>query len=159
MGVAFLSEHPPWVDMLAAWHHAEWGHLYDDWTLASARAELATHARGGAFPTTLVWHDDGDLRGSVSLVEEDAPALRERGGPWLASLFVTPAARGRGLGAALVRAAVAQAARTGQARLCLFTPEHADFYRRLGWRSYDRAVLRGTPVELMAIDPSAAGAA
>lgn len=154
MAVVSLAECPHWVDTLAAWHHAQWGNLYADaWTLADARAELAAHAASAEdFPTTLVWLDGETVLGSVSLVAEDAPALADRGGPWLASLYVAPSARGRGLGAALVRAAVAQSMRAGLSRLCLFTPEHADFYARLGWREYDRAELRGTPVTLMTID-------
>ena len=158
MAIAFLADHAGLVDTLADWHHAEWGHLYADWTRDVARAELADHARRRDLPTTLVLVEQGELLGSVSLVLEDAPELSDRGGPWLASLFVVPQARGRGHGAGLVKAAVAMAAGAGVPRLLLFTPGQAAFYRRLGWRTFDRATLRGTPVELMAIAPTAAAA-
>jgi GNAT superfamily N-acetyltransferase len=152
--VRFLAELPGHVPTLAAWHHAQWGHLYDDWTLDVATAELQDHATRRAIPTTLLALEGETLLGSVSLVEEDAPELRDQGDAWLASLYVVPEARGRGLGQQLVRALVAFAAAQGIARLWLFTPEHAAFYARLGWRPHGRATLRGVDVQLMDIVPA-----
>jgi GNAT superfamily N-acetyltransferase len=149
-----LSAHPEHSSTLAAWHHAEWGHLYGDWTLATATAELADHASRRALPTTLLLVDGQVPAGSVSLVPEDAPELSEYGGPWLASLYVRPEVRGQGWGAQLAVAAVHLAAEQGVSRLLLFTPAHALFYRRLGWRAIERIPLRGTLVDVMEIAPS-----
>ena len=160
MRIEPLAAHPGRVDTLAAWHHAQWGHLYSHWTLAVCRAELAAHAaRAEGLPATLVALEGEALLGSVSLVFEDAPELQEHGSPWLASLYVTPEARGRGIGAALARAAVARAAAEGGGELFLFTPEHKDFYARLGWRPLARTALKGTAVDLMCILPAASQAA
>lgn len=159
MRIDFLDRHPGLVPTLADWHHAQWGHLYTHWTHAVASAELADHATRRGLPTTLVLMDGDELLGSVSLVLEDAPELCEHGSPWLASLYVRPEARGRGLGAKLVRAAVAQAAALGVEELFLFTPEHAGFYARLGWQPLARTALLGTPVDLMTIAPVRAVAA
>jgi len=156
MRIEPLADHPERVATLAAWHHAQWAHLYDDWTLQVASDELSDHASRRALPTTLVLLDGDDLLGSVSLVLEDAPDLQHLGSPWLASLFVRPEARGLGFGKALVRAAQTLAQQQGVSRLYLFTPEHADFYRKLGWAAFARTELRGTPVEVMAIEPGAA---
>ena len=153
MDIRFLADHPGHAPVLAQWHHATWGHLYDDWDLATATAELQDHATRRALPTTLVAEENGELLGSVSLVEEDAPELRGHGDAWLASLYVRPEARGRGLGADLVKALVRFAAGQGVERLWLFTPEHEDFYARLGWRHAGSATLRGVPVQLMDIQP------
>jgi N-acetylglutamate synthase-like GNAT family acetyltransferase len=123
-------------------------------------AELGEHAtRASGLPATLLALDGEELLGSVSLVFEDAPELQEHGSPWLASLYVKPQARGRGIGAALARAAVARAAQVGVDELFLFTPEHRDFYARLGWRPLARTALKGTAVDLMCIAPAAAQAA
>jgi len=151
-----LAEVPGHAATLARWHHAHWGHFYDPahWDLAIATAELEDHAGRRGLPTTLVAMDDGQLLGSVSLVQEDAPEFRDVGEAWLASLYVRPEARGRGLGARLVNACVALAAREGLARLWLFTPEHAGFYARLGWRPAGTATLRDMPVHLMDIVPA-----
>jgi GNAT superfamily N-acetyltransferase len=152
--IEFLDRHAGLAPTLAGWHHAQWGHLYDHWTLDVARAELADHATRRGLPTTLVAVEAGEPLGSVSLVLEDAPELCEHGSPWLASLYVRPEARGRGLGARLVQAAVAHAAALGVSELFLFTPEHAGFYARLGWRPLARTALLGTPVDLMTIAPA-----
>lgn len=158
MRIAPLGQHREHVATLAAWHHAEWGHLYDDWTLAAATSELQGHFSADSLPTTLVLLDAERLLGSVSLVLEDAPEFRDEGSPWLASLYVVPEARGHQHGVALVRAAVALAARLQLSQLLLFTPFHAGFYQRLGWQAVVRTTLKGTPVVLMQIDPLQAAA-
>jgi GNAT superfamily N-acetyltransferase len=160
MRIEAIDAHREHVATLAAWHHAQWGQLYSHWTLEVCRAELEQHAVGAsALPTTLLAFEGEDLLGSVSLVFEDAPELQEHGSPWLASLYVKPQARGRGVGARLARAAVAHAAEAGVEELFLFTPEHKDFYARLGWRPLARTALKGTAVDLMCIVPRAARAA
>lgn len=136
---------------LAHWHHAEWAALYAGWSEAEAFAELQAHAAGdGGLPSTLVALDEhGAPIGSVSLVVEDSPDLAAFPGPWLASLFVAPEARGRGLGQALVRALVAQAAAAGLPRLRLFTPWHRAFYERLGWSFEASARVGGQAVDVL----------
>ena len=154
MRIEPIAAHPGRVDTLAAWHHAQWGHLYSHWTYEVCREELAGHAaRESGLPTTLLALEGEELLGSVSLVFEDAPELQEHGSPWLASLYVKPEARGRCVGAALARAAVARAAAEGVGELFLFTPEHREFYGRLGWNPIARTALKGTPVDLMCIAP------
>ncbi len=140
---------------LASWHHAEWASLYADWSEADALAELQAHAAGdGVLPSTLVaLADDDTLLGSVSLVGEDSPELVAFPGPWLASLYVVPEARGRGLGEALVRALVARAAAAGFPRLRLFTPRHRAFYERLGWSFEANACVGGDTVDVLSRVP------
>lgn len=154
MHIAWIGQHPQHVAALARWHHAEWGPLYDDWTLQVATDELSDHTTRDTLPTTLLLLDGEALLGSVSLLREDAPALQDRGSPWLGSLFVRPEARGRGAGKILVEAAVVHAARQQVARLRLFTLWHEDFYAGLGWRTEERTQLHGTPVSIMAIEPA-----
>ncbi len=153
MRIEFLDQHAHHVATLAAWHHGQWGHLYDDWTREVAQAELAMQARQRELPTALVALDGAQVIGSVSLVLEDAAEFSGHGSPWLASLFVLQQARGRGVGAHLVRAAVNHAAHLGVEQLFLFTPLHAAFYQRLGWRQVMATTLKGQPVDLMDIHP------
>ena len=45
----------------------------------------------------------------------------------------------------------------GLERLWLFTPHHAGFYAKLGWRPVASSSLRGTPVTLMTRVPAEPG--
>ncbi len=144
-----ISRVPQVVDVLAEWHHAEWGTLMPGWSLDSARSELESHLLSPACPTTLVALDAGSaVAGSVSLVIEDAPEFADLS-PWLASLYVVPEQRGRGLGRSLVGAMLAHARGVGIDHLHLFTPDHRDWYQRLGWSALGPRLLAGRPVELM----------
>lgn len=152
MRIDFLADHPQHALTLARWHHREWGALMPDWTRGDAERELTGHATRRDIPTTLVLLDDNHaLLGSVSVLDEDASEFRDLS-PWLASLYVAPPARGRGLGAQLVRAAVDYARGQGVPRLYLFTPAHAPFYARLGWSLLGSRMLGPREVTLMAID-------
>ena len=160
MRIEPLSRHRGHIATLAAWHFAEWQHLYDAWTPEAARQELESHVADDDLPTTLLLLDDNDTpAGSVSLVLEDAPEFRDEGSPWLANLYVVPQARGRGLGAILVAAAVDLARHRGIERLFLFTPDQQAFYCKLGWRQLARTTLKGTAVDLMEFDFPADSAA
>jgi len=152
MRIEYLADHPQHALTLARWHHREWGALMPDWTRGDAERELVGHATRRDIPTTLVLlGDDQALVGSVSVLDEDASEFRDLS-PWLASLYVAPPARGRGLGAQLVHAAVDHARSMGVPRLYLFTPDHAAFYARLGWSVLGTRMLAEREVTLMAID-------
>jgi N-acetylglutamate synthase-like GNAT family acetyltransferase len=147
--ISFLADQPQYVDQLADWHHAQWQHLYSDWTHDIARAELLDHALRKTIPTSLVLLENEMLLGSVSLVEEDATELSHIGSPWLASLYVKPCERGKGHGARLVKALLQHAKNISIHEIFLFTPEHKDFYQQLGWRELHQANLNGEYVDVM----------
>jgi GNAT superfamily N-acetyltransferase len=147
---AWLGERPELVGPLATLHQAQWARLLPRWTVDEAQRELASHPSHAAVPSTLVATVDGALAGSVSLLAEDDARLRAPS-PWLASLFVLPAFRGRGLGAALVLGCVEAAASLGIEALHLYTDDAVGFYERLGWRVVADAELDGTPVRVMSI--------
>jgi predicted N-acetyltransferase YhbS len=146
-----LGPEPGLATWLAQRHHAEWRSLMPGWTLSSAVTELVDHVGRERPPMTLVAFDGPTPVGSVSLVELDAPEFDDLS-PWLASLWVRPASRRRGIGGALVDAAVGRAARCGWTRLHLFTPDHADWYAARGWRRVERRHLGVTAVDVLAID-------
>ena len=149
-----IAAHPGVVDTLAAWHHGEWGELMAPWSLEDARRELQEHvAAGSGYPATLVALADHDqVLGSVSLIATDAPEFPQYT-PWLASLYVAPAARGAGLGSALVRAIIEHAHQLGFATLYLFTPGSPQFYLNCGWREQGTLRLGERNVVLMVHGP------
>ena len=152
-----IAHHRELAPVLARWHVDEWQHLYRDWDYDAAVAEFLAMDTPGRVPTTWIAFADAgrtpsDVLGSVSLIADDElDGFRELG-PWLASLYVVPHHRGRGLGAALVRHTVDQARVMGIERLHLFTAGQVDFYRALGWRTVARAEARGEVADVMVHD-------
>ncbi|MFO1353008.1 MAG: GNAT family N-acetyltransferase [Gammaproteobacteria bacterium] len=154
--IDYLADHLDWAPLLGAWHHREWRALMPDWSLAEAIAELASHTGRRMIPTTLVAVRDGEPLGSVSLLLEDLPELRPYS-PWLASLYVLPAARGAGIGRALARRAMQDAAALGVTELFLFSAGQQGFYQKLGWTRRAEFDCHGQPASVMSIDLRIAG--
>ena len=109
------------------------------WPLTRAKAEafwqgVATGVAGGDRVLFVAQTEAGEAVGTVQLTfapQENQPHRGE-----IAKMLVHRRARGRGLGAALMRAAEAAARDHGRTLLVLDTEEHgaADrLYRRLGW--------------------------
>jgi predicted N-acetyltransferase YhbS len=148
--VEALASHREWVGLLARWHFAEWQRLYPGWSVEMAEEELSRHSDPNSIPTTLVAVEGMEPVGSVSLIEQDLAGW-EHLTPWLASLYVEPHRRGRGIGKQLVRQAVAEAKRIGLAVLYLFTPGQLNFYAALGWRFVSQAVAAEEPVTILSM--------
>lgn len=132
MRIEFLADHPEAIDSLARWHYDEWRELIPEWSYETARQELALHTGRATIPTTLVALEGTEVIGSASLLVEDLPEWKQFT-PWVASVFVAPAWRGRSVGSRLVARAVEVAGKTGAATVYLLTPGQEAFYRRLGW--------------------------
>ena len=111
------------------------------WPMTRAKAEkwwdgaLASHERGERL--IIVAEAEGKLDGSVQLIL--APQENQTFRADIAKLLVHRRARRRGLGAALMRAAEAEARRIGRTLLTLDTEtgSAADrLYERLGWTRF-----------------------
>lgn len=154
MRIENLADHPEYVEVVARWQWDEWGTDPTD-SLAARIIDLRAQTDPERVPTTYIALDDGGVAlGSASLVEDDMRTHPELS-PCLASVYVAPAARGRGVASALVRRVVAQTATTGVARLYLYTPDAQGLYAKLGWRVVTTERFEGHPVTIMAIDPGA----
>ncbi|MDX2123016.1 MAG: GNAT family N-acetyltransferase [Gemmatimonadota bacterium] len=116
-----------------------------------AREELEGHQARRAIPTTIIAFDGPRLVGSASLLAEDMPDFPPIG-PWLASVFVTPGHRGRGIGTLLVTRVLEEARQLGVSTVHLFTTEAAAYYLRRGWRIREPRVVQGQPGVIMSYD-------
>lgn len=132
-----LREHPHHLKTIAEWIYRQWWSNTDTPPEAIERW-LNSHLGHEGFPTTLVAIADGEAVASVSLHEteaEDRPDYR----PYLGALFVTPGSRGRGLGAAMVRAIEAHGRSLGLPRMYLNAADPmVSFYEALGWVVVER---------------------
>ncbi|MBX9593704.1 MAG: GNAT family N-acetyltransferase [Roseomonas sp.] len=136
----------PHVPAIAAWLHQQWW-AAGGYTQAQTEAFLRK-ATGPAAPCALVAERDGLPLGTATFDTDDLPARSDLS-PWLASVFVTPAARRQGVATALVKAVEALAVSQGVRRLWLFTPDQAAFYAARGWVRAGVEEYRGCPVVLM----------
>ncbi len=139
MRIEYLADHRSLVPLLAQWHHGEWSHFRPDETIGGRAQRLSASAQREGYPVTFVALSDGELLGSVSLVAHDMEIRRDLT-PWLADLYVAPVHRRRGIGSALVRRVIQEAARRGIATLYLFTTskENESLYANLGWSVRER---------------------
>lgn len=151
--------------VLAARHAAEWGGLYDEavWNERIAVAEFEAMSSPESGDRTLLAFEPGrrsieSLLGSVCLLATDDLAGWEGVGPWLASLFILPAARSRGIGAALTAACLEAAATRGDAYLHLFTAGQECYYLDRGWRTIGTADAQGSRAAVMVRETSPFGA-
>ncbi|MGW6566252.1 N-acetyltransferase family protein [Streptomyces sp. NPDC054975] len=95
---------------------------------------VADEAERGVRDVWAALGPQGEIRGAVTLVRTDKPNGRHRGE--VARLIVHHAARGRGLGARLLEATEAHAAREGLTLLVLDTQTDSPaegLYRKAGW--------------------------
>jgi N-acetylglutamate synthase-like GNAT family acetyltransferase len=132
--IHYLADRPEYLPQLAQWLHDEWDHMYPGATLETRTTRLRNQMRRGVIPLTVVAHAEGRALGTASLIEsdlEDRPDLT----PWLASVFVGPEFRGRGVGGKLVRAIMDEAGRMDLAEFHLWTDKEAGFYKTLGWEA------------------------
>jgi GNAT superfamily N-acetyltransferase len=161
MYIDYLADHPNAIPTLARWHHEQWKHLSPGDTVAQRIVRLQAHLVKGQIPTTFValplletqpggTAPEGIL-GSASLIVYDMDTRPDLT-PWLASVFVAPKHRGRGIGTALVRRVIEEAEVLSVPNLYLFTtPDKRGFYARLGWELIERTRYRGYSQIIMAL--------
>ncbi len=144
-----LAEHKQFVPVLAAWHQEQWGALNPAKSIASRIEEFAEHLQAEApIPSTWCALQDGVLLGSASLISSDLDTRPELS-PWLASVFVAPEHRGKGVGASLVQAVMDAACQTRFEKLYLYTLQHEAWYYQMGWRTYEKATHNGHAIVIM----------
>jgi GNAT superfamily N-acetyltransferase len=146
--IDYLADHPGMAPLLASWHYQEWADLLPDWSLVEALGELQSHTGRRQIPTTLVAVERDRPLGSASLVQADLDGW-DHLSPWVASVFVTPWFRGRGLGRRLVGRAVEEAQALGVGIVYLFTAGQAGYYEKLGWERWQPALHHGRQVLIM----------
>jgi GNAT superfamily N-acetyltransferase len=149
--VAYLADTAEMIPLVAAWQHAEWSNYAGARTLEERHERLQEHLERGTIPTTFMAWEGSQPVGIASLVANDLEELSEWI-PWLASVFVLPERRGRGIGSLLVERVAAEATSLGYPRLYLFTPDKMSFYQRLGWHTSHQRAHRESNVTVMTRD-------
>ncbi len=148
MHISYLAEHPHLIPTLAEWHHAEWAHLNPGDTVEARISRMQRLLVKEQVPTAFVALEGETLLGSASLIDNDMDTRKDLQ-PWLASVYVSPEFRDRGVGSALVQRVVDEARGQGMETLYLFTPDRESLYARMGWKVIERTEYRGEQVVVM----------
>ncbi|MCQ8119983.1 GNAT family N-acetyltransferase [Methylomonas rosea] len=157
LNIINLSQEPHQIPTLAQWHHAEWADLNPGQTLEHRIDRMQAYLSSKLIPSTFICKHEDQLAGSAAIIESDMDTHPELT-PWLASVYVAPEFRRKGIGAKLVKHVMLQAKTAGVAKLYLFTPDRADFYAKLGWVAIAEEVYRDHRVTAMSVslnDPKA----
>jgi len=125
-----LFRHPQHLRTVAGWIYREFWEDRNGYDQATLEKLLGDADDPDRIPISLVALIDGVPAGTVNLIAHDN-SKRPELTPWLAALVVVRKFRGRGIGSALVRRLLTEAARLGIATLYLGT-DTPDFYTRLG---------------------------
>jgi GNAT superfamily N-acetyltransferase len=150
MQIAYLADHPRHISTVALWLYEEWGRLNPGDSLEGRVARLSTHTGRPGIPTTLIALENETLLGSASLVENDLtshPHLT----PFMASVYVQPDHRRRGIATVLVQKVMATANQLGVNILYLITHDQQRLYTKLGWAALEELDYRGESVTLMQV--------
>lgn len=150
--IEYLADYDELLPVLAGWHHGEWGYLHLGDTAEKRAERMKAHLGVKQVPTTFVALADGEPVGSASLVGYDMEG-REDLTPWLASVYVVPEYRRRGVASALVKRVVEEARTLDIETLYLFTWERERLYTRLGWSVLERTEYKREQIVIMSIKP------
>jgi GNAT superfamily N-acetyltransferase len=128
--IVAISDHPELASLVARWRVNAFFNHPGGYTVEEMTALILALPVGPK--ETFVLFDGDRPVGTAGLVHSDLETRPDLT-PWLAGLFVEPAFRNRGYGAALVRQVEAFARAASVPVLWLYTLSTESFYLRLGW--------------------------
>lgn len=145
-----LKDAPDNLTTLASWHQDEWSLLNPGKSLDDRILRMQPFLNQAFIPSTYIAKDD-ELLGSAAIVASDMESKPELT-PWLASVFVKPCHRNKGVGSKLVLHVMSLARNNGIHRLYLFTPDKQGFYLNLGWTIMNTEKYHDQEVTVMQAD-------
>jgi GNAT superfamily N-acetyltransferase len=145
--IVALRDRMDLIPTVAKWAHEEfWSHAGR--TLEETRVLFTPVPRETWLPRTFVLLEGETPAGMASAVAHDLES-RPQWTPWLASVVVDRAARGRGHSRRLVRFIEGFARENGVETLWLYTWSAEGLYAKLGWRPVERLEQNGREVTVM----------
>lgn len=150
MDILDLKEEPEHIPLLAAWHHHEWASLNPGQSLQHRIDKMQCYLGDALIPGTFIAKENDQLIGSAAIVEHDMDNKPELS-PWLASVFVDPRYRRKGVGTSLILHVMNKAKEAGIKTLYLFTPNEEAFYEKLGWSTINNELYLDQTVTIMKI--------
>ncbi|MDF0518246.1 GNAT family N-acetyltransferase [Bradyrhizobium yuanmingense] len=150
--IARLTEESGLSKTIAALQFAFWGPLTGYDSVADYEQFLCRAARSRQLPQVLVARGGTTLLGSVNLLASEM-TMRPALSPWMAQLFVPAGERSRGVGSALIDAALARTAELGYRQLYLYTSGTLPgYYASRGWQAVEELEYLGKTRVVMAYE-------
>lgn len=142
MNIVNLCQSPQHLETLANWHHQEWQAINPGRSLQDRIDDYQEYLNDSFVPSTFVAVENNRVLGSASIIECDMDSHPEFS-PWMASVFVAPEHRKKGIGSCLIERLSTEAKLAGYKQLYLFTEDQQDWYQRLGWDMRFKEAYRG----------------
>jgi len=159
MEIAYLADHPEYLNQLSEWFSKEWsvddgGRSMEEW-----RLKLLQNLNTKTIPLTIVALKNKDCVGTASLVFHELDSHTHLS-PWLSCVYVLPECRNKGIGTYLVKTVIRKARELGCAKLYSYQYEALakNFqvrYKFLGLKTVEKTKINNETVLIMEIDPSA----
>jgi len=146
--IAYLRDHPEYIDTIAKWLFTEWGQYKPNTTLDTVAARLRRYLNRDNIPITIIALAGGTVVGTATLRQSDLKERRDLR-PWMASVYVDRNYRNKGVGSALVLSIERIATSLGFRRIHLYTPDRQSFYGRLSWSVLEDVDRGGKQVTVM----------
>lgn len=136
--IDYLENHPNMIQVCASWAFGQWGSQAGG-SYERAKARFTEGASRNGIPLTLVALVGDKPAGMASLWANDLPERPDLS-PWLASVYVHPFHRNKGIALSLVKRLEDEAKRLGHNNLYLVTEESKGLYEKNGWQEIDQVI-------------------
>jgi len=138
-----LSECSDFAPILAFWSYRQW-YKNRPVPFEAVVKSYIERAKNSTLPVSFVAIEDSLPAGMISLKKDDMWS-REDINPWLASLYVLPDFRGKGMGKMLIDTVIEQSKNLGLQKIFLFLGQSEQktlekYYLKLNWQFYENGV-------------------
>ncbi|MDD2325183.1 MAG: GNAT family N-acetyltransferase [Alphaproteobacteria bacterium] len=130
--IDYLETHPDLIPVCASWAFGQWG-CQSGGSFDRAKTRFTEGANRNGIPLTLVALSGGKPAGMVSLWAEDFIGRPDLS-PWMASVYVHPFHRKKGIALSLIKRLEEEAKRLGYEDIYLVTEESKGLYEKNGWQ-------------------------
>lgn len=149
MEIQFLADRPEFIPLISNWYYTEWGRLMKDQSEQKIHDRICGMLNRDKIPLHIIAVEGDELLGVAQLKirEMDIYPDKEH---WLGGVYVSAAARGRGLGSLLVTRAL-ELARQLQVKTLYLQTENLSggLYALLGFRPLEQTHYNGVDVLVM----------
>ena len=131
MKIEYLNRYPEYTEVVSTWIYNEFVNETSDIKLEEI-IEFLKNNKTDTFPITFVAIKNKECLGTISIFENDLKTQNELK-PWLASLYVAPNHRGKGIANLLIENVLKKVKKMNYFHLYLRTEHTAEYYKKRGW--------------------------